>query len=388
MQKVHFQLFCLWTDFNFDYRLLEGMTGAFFVIWFWRLFVKLGHMHHVRICILGYFWLLGAHQESRGKLGRGKSPRRPWTYFFMSDLTSFGLFCLKSFILQCLFQFRDFQLQSKTHLSTTLCLLNCCHCRLCAEFAADQTTNLHWSKISGFCVGNNFNQKGKKTLNKTRRSNLADLTLITGTSGKKNHAHLLSFALSLPSVSPDSSPSCGVWGRCPAARAPLPSSEQLSWHLYLQFRLSNCWRLHDFSEIKFLPNMVFVFERDVWLSTDQSTHLGYFSRCLVSLYFNVLQLHLFVHLLSLVLFLDNFCKDNWFCAAARRKRFQTELKGTMIFGTAGLHHQILQREITHRAAAQVIWHSTPECHLSLWPGLSPISSFPFKLWDKETFRTA
>ncbi len=30
------QLFCLWTDFNFDHRFLEGMTG----IWFWRLWVR------------------------------------------------------------------------------------------------------------------------------------------------------------------------------------------------------------------------------------------------------------------------------------------------------------------------------------------------------------
>ncbi len=34
MQKVHFQLFCFSTDFNFDYRFLEGMTGSIFVIWF------------------------------------------------------------------------------------------------------------------------------------------------------------------------------------------------------------------------------------------------------------------------------------------------------------------------------------------------------------------
>ncbi len=34
MQKVCFQLFCFSTDFNFDYRFLEGMTGGFFVIWF------------------------------------------------------------------------------------------------------------------------------------------------------------------------------------------------------------------------------------------------------------------------------------------------------------------------------------------------------------------
>ncbi len=30
MQKVHFQLFCFSTDFNFDYRFLEGMTGGIF----------------------------------------------------------------------------------------------------------------------------------------------------------------------------------------------------------------------------------------------------------------------------------------------------------------------------------------------------------------------
>ena len=30
MQKVHFQLFCFLTDFNFDYRFLEGMTGGIF----------------------------------------------------------------------------------------------------------------------------------------------------------------------------------------------------------------------------------------------------------------------------------------------------------------------------------------------------------------------
>ncbi len=34
MQKVCFQLFGFLTDFNFDYRFLEGMTGAIFVIWF------------------------------------------------------------------------------------------------------------------------------------------------------------------------------------------------------------------------------------------------------------------------------------------------------------------------------------------------------------------
>ncbi len=32
-QKVHFQLFCFSTDFNFDHRFLEGITGGFFVIW-------------------------------------------------------------------------------------------------------------------------------------------------------------------------------------------------------------------------------------------------------------------------------------------------------------------------------------------------------------------
>ena len=35
--KVHFQLFCFSTDFNFDCRFLEGMTGAIFVIWSRRL---------------------------------------------------------------------------------------------------------------------------------------------------------------------------------------------------------------------------------------------------------------------------------------------------------------------------------------------------------------
>ncbi len=35
MQKVRFQLFCFSTDFNFDCRFLEGMTGAIFVILFW-----------------------------------------------------------------------------------------------------------------------------------------------------------------------------------------------------------------------------------------------------------------------------------------------------------------------------------------------------------------
>ncbi len=39
MQKVQFQPFCLWADFNFDYRFLEGMTGAIFEMWSWRLFV-------------------------------------------------------------------------------------------------------------------------------------------------------------------------------------------------------------------------------------------------------------------------------------------------------------------------------------------------------------
>ena len=38
MQKVHFQLFCFSTDFNFDYRFLEGITGGIFVMWFWWIF--------------------------------------------------------------------------------------------------------------------------------------------------------------------------------------------------------------------------------------------------------------------------------------------------------------------------------------------------------------
>ena len=33
-QKVCFQLFCFSTDFNFDHRFLEGITGGIFVIWF------------------------------------------------------------------------------------------------------------------------------------------------------------------------------------------------------------------------------------------------------------------------------------------------------------------------------------------------------------------
>ncbi len=35
--KSAFQLFCFSTDFNFDYRFLEGMTGGIFEMWFWRL---------------------------------------------------------------------------------------------------------------------------------------------------------------------------------------------------------------------------------------------------------------------------------------------------------------------------------------------------------------
>ncbi len=34
---MNFQVFCFLTDFNFDYRFLEGMTGAIFVMWSWRL---------------------------------------------------------------------------------------------------------------------------------------------------------------------------------------------------------------------------------------------------------------------------------------------------------------------------------------------------------------
>ena len=36
MQKVHFQLFCFSTDFNFDHIFLEGITGGIFVMWSWR----------------------------------------------------------------------------------------------------------------------------------------------------------------------------------------------------------------------------------------------------------------------------------------------------------------------------------------------------------------
>ncbi len=46
--------------------------------------LRINHVQNFGL-LLGYFWLLGARQESRGKLGRGKSPRRPWTYFLLAD---------------------------------------------------------------------------------------------------------------------------------------------------------------------------------------------------------------------------------------------------------------------------------------------------------------
>ncbi len=44
IQKVCCQLFCFSTNFNFDYRFLEGMTGAIFEMWSWRVFETFFHV--------------------------------------------------------------------------------------------------------------------------------------------------------------------------------------------------------------------------------------------------------------------------------------------------------------------------------------------------------
>ncbi len=49
--------------------------------------LRIDHVQNFGL-LLGYFWLLGARQESRGKLGWGKSPRRPWTYFLWLEWPS------------------------------------------------------------------------------------------------------------------------------------------------------------------------------------------------------------------------------------------------------------------------------------------------------------
>ncbi len=56
MQKVCFQLFCFLTDFNFDDRFLEGMTGAIFEIWFGdyrRHFFCVCNILVINSCLLG-----------------------------------------------------------------------------------------------------------------------------------------------------------------------------------------------------------------------------------------------------------------------------------------------------------------------------------------------
>ncbi len=62
MQKVHFQLFCFSTNFNFDYIFLEGMTGAIFVILFWgniwQFFSCWSHLSHTSYPCLAPFCAL------------------------------------------------------------------------------------------------------------------------------------------------------------------------------------------------------------------------------------------------------------------------------------------------------------------------------------------
>ena len=80
IQKVCFQLFCFSTDLNFDHRFLEGMTGAFFVIWFWR------HLRNWATCIMCVctFWAtFGMHGNDIIWVIIGfTSPLTPWSYFF------------------------------------------------------------------------------------------------------------------------------------------------------------------------------------------------------------------------------------------------------------------------------------------------------------------
>ncbi len=74
MQKLHFQFFCFLTDFNFDYRFLEGMTGGIFVIWFGdyiRHFFHMCHMCHVHVL---FFWFPPFGTVIRGR-SKFESPR-------------------------------------------------------------------------------------------------------------------------------------------------------------------------------------------------------------------------------------------------------------------------------------------------------------------------
>ncbi len=81
--KSAFSTFLFVDSFQLWLQILRGYDWGILCDMVWRLFEKLCYMRHMRVRILGYFWLLEACQESCRKLWRGKSLRRPWTYFFV-----------------------------------------------------------------------------------------------------------------------------------------------------------------------------------------------------------------------------------------------------------------------------------------------------------------